>query len=65
MTHYEHKFGKPLPDKYREIEVCLGCGNEQPCSSDCPAGSGWRALRVDGNPLTAEDTAELFRSAET
>lgn len=64
MTHYEARFKKPLPERFREIEVCLGCGNEQPCASDCPAGSGWRALRVDGKPLTINDGVELFRTEE-
>lgn len=26
--------------KLKEIEVCLGCGKENPCPSDCPAGTG-------------------------
>jgi hypothetical protein len=41
-TQYEAIFGKPVPAGYREVEYCLGCGEEQPCHADCPAGSGWR-----------------------
>jgi hypothetical protein len=38
---YEDIMGKPIPEGWREVEYCLGCGKEQPCPSDCPAGSGW------------------------
>lgn len=43
-TYYEDKFDRPLSKRFKEIEICLGCGKEQPCSSDCPAGSSWTAV---------------------
>ncbi len=33
--------------KLKEIWVCLGCGQPEPCKSDCPAGRGKSLVRQD------------------
>jgi hypothetical protein len=61
-TTYERVYGKPLPARFHEIEVCAGCGaptkSERDCG--CPAGTNCRAVRNDGEPLTAADRTEIF-----
>jgi hypothetical protein len=62
VTVYQQTFRRALPARFKEIEVCAGCGaptaDERDCG--CPCGTNCRAVRKDGQPLSLEDKRELF-----
>ena len=63
MSQYEKVFGRPIPEGYKEIHVCAGCGCplDDPRDCGCPAGSNCRLIRLDGQSLTQEERDSLFK----
>jgi hypothetical protein len=63
VSMYEHVFGRPIPEGYREIETCLGCGTptDDPRDCGCPAGTGAHLVHADGSKLTADEKLSLYK----
>jgi hypothetical protein len=63
MTLYEQKFGRPVPDGFKEVTICMGCGfstSERDC--DCPAGNGYILVHaLDGHRLSDEEKLLHYR----